>query len=225
MLISFLRAPIAALAVLAMSVTSATADTVKDIRKVSVVADSTVPSTVTKQTAQQLKQAVRSTRRPVALQRVAMDVQLSKAVRGVGAQAGRNSAQVSVVLKDGAGSPVSSERFTVNSFMPGVKAGDKALAKAIAQRIALAYQLAPARSVSAAKHGSGKRYGKPRPSAAQASGKPAAKVEEPIIIPSEAALTVRPRVRKPKVEANASASSGAESTPAPCVVTPTTSCN
>ncbi|MBD9372507.1 hypothetical protein IB238_07730 [Rhizobium sp. ARZ01] len=222
MLMSFLRVPLAALAVLAMSV-AAGAETLKDVRKVSVGGDGSVSPAVVKMVGQQLKQAVRSTRRPVSLPKVTMDVRLSNAVRGLGTQAGRNSAQVAVVLRDRAGIPVSSEEFTVNSFMVGAKAGDKALAKAISQRVAHAYRLAPVKAATA----DGRPGKRQTPRSTSHSNKPSAgasvasRVEEPVIIPSEAALTVRPRVRKPKVEANASA----ETKPAPCVVTATTNCN
>lgn len=221
MFISFLRAPIAALAVLAaMSLPAGAAGSLKDIRKVTVVADGTVSPAVAKLTVQHLKQAVRATRRPVQLPKVTMDVQLSNSVRGVGSEAGRNSALVTVFLRDASGSAVSSEKFTVNSFMPGVKAGDRALAKAISQRVAHSYQLAHIRVASASQNKSVKRYSKRRsaPVAAEVASKPT-KVEDPVIIPSQAALTVRPRVRKLKVEANAAAK------PAPCVVTETTNCN
>ncbi|HUH50360.1 MAG TPA: hypothetical protein VLZ56_10970 [Mycoplana sp.] len=214
--------PLAALAVLAMSITAG-AETLKDIRKVAVSGDGSVSAAVVKLTGQQLKQAIRSTRRPVPMPKVTMDVRLSNAVRGIGTLAGRNSAQVTVVLRDGSGASVSSENFTVNSFMVGSKAGDKALAKAISQRVAHAYRLAPVKAATGERR-SGKGQ-KPRsgsrgttPSAV-AAAEPRA--EEPIIIPSEAALTVRPRVRKPKAEVNASA----DAKPAPCTATSTTSCN
>jgi hypothetical protein len=225
MLMSFLRVPLAALAVFAM-VASAGAETLKDIRKVTVATDRTVSSAVAKQTVRQLKQAVRSTRRPVPLPKVTMQVVLSNELRGAGAQAGRNSAKVTVLLRDLAGRPVSSESFTVNSFISGRSGADKALANAIAQRVALAYHLTPAKAVPTGKHRSGKRNARPSPvartaTAAQATNGATVQLAEPVIIPSEAALTVRPRVRKPKVEANASA--GAKL--APCVVIATTSCN
>lgn len=223
MLMPFLRASFAALAMLALSA-PAHAETLKDIRKVSVAADASVSPVVTKLTAQQLQRAARSTRRPVAVPRVVMDVRLSNEVRGGGAHAGRNSADVSVVLRDGAGAPVSSERFTVNSFMTGNKAADRALANAIAQRVAITYSLAPVRAAPAVRNRPAKAQRPHRPaktSVSQFSKRPAATASEPVIIPSEAALTVRPRVRKPKTEANANGGAA----PAPCVVTATTSCN
>lgn len=221
MLMSFLRVPLAALAVLAMSVTAG-AETLKDIRKVAVSGDGSVPAALVKMTGQQLNQAIRSTRRPVPLPKVTMDVRLSNVVRGTGAQAGRNSAQVSVALRDGSGASVSSENFTVNSFMPGAKAGDKALANAISQRVAVAYRLAPVKAATREK-----RSGKHKPRSGSRSTTPSAvaaaapRAEDPIIIPSEAALTVRPRVRKPKADVSASA----DAKPAPCAATSATSCN
>ncbi|MFD1326817.1 hypothetical protein [Mycoplana ramosa] len=222
MLMSFLRVPLAALAVLAMSITAG-AETLKDIRKVGVSGDGSVTPALIKITGQQLTQAVRSTRRPVPMPKVTMEVRLSNVVRGTGAQAGRNSAQVTVALRDGSGASVSSESFTVNSFMPGAKAGDQALAKAISQRVALAYRLAPIKATTGERR-SGKGY-KPRSGSRAATPSAVAvaepRAEEPIIIPSEAALTVRPRVRKPKAEVNASA----DAKPAPCAATSATSCN
>ncbi|WP_141402064.1 hypothetical protein [Rhizobium subbaraonis] len=225
MLMPFLRASFAALAMLVFSAT-AHAETLKDIRKVSVAADASVSPVVRKLTAQQLQRAARSTRRPVAVPRVVMDVRLSNEVRGGGAQVGRNSADVTVVLRDGSGAPVSSERFTVNSFMTGNKAADRALANAIAQRVAIAYSLAPVRAAPVARNRPAKAQRPHRTASSKAAAstspkKPAAAASEPVIIPSEAALTVRPRVRKPKTEANANAGA----VPAPCVVTATTRCN
>lgn len=224
MLISLLRAPLAALAVLALTA-AAGAETLKDIRSVTVSADATVPPSVAKLASQQLKQAVRSTRRPVRLPRVTMDVRILKAVRGVGAEVGRNSAEVTVLLKDSNGSTVASEGFRINSFQPGAKAGDRALATAIAKRLAIAYQLAPVKPAAAGKRKSGQRTAKAHSTAIAAHGpnRPEDRVEEPVIIPSEAALTVRPRVRKPKVATGAETRSRGAVTP--CVATQYISCN
>ena len=222
MLMTFLRVPLVALAMAAMCL-AAQAGTLKDIRKVSVAGDGSVSKDVVALTGQQLKRSARSTRRPVALPKVAMEVHLANEVRGAGAQAGRNSAEVTVLLRGGSGAPVESQRFTVNSFMTG-KAADRALANAISQRIAVTYSLAPVRAVSAGSRGSAKAYRKQQPAARQKTAPQAAEqasgpTADPVIIPSEAALTVKPRVRKPKTEASAA------KTPAPCVVTATTSCN
>lgn len=222
MLMTFLRVPLVALAMAAMCL-AAQAETLKDIRKVSVAGDGSVSRDVVALTGQQLKRSVRSTRRPVALPKVAMEVHLANEIRGAGAQAGRNSAEVTVLLRGGSGAPVASERFTVNSFMTG-KAADRALANAISQRIAVTYSLALVRAASTGSRGSAKAYRKHQPAARrqaapQAAEKSAGPAAEPIIIPSEAALTVKPRVRKPKAETSAA------KTPSPCVVTATTNCN
>lgn len=232
MLMPFLRVPLAVLALAIMCVT-ANADTLKDVRKVTVQGDGTVSKAVVALTGQQLKRAARATRRPVPLPKVAMDVQLSNEVRGVGAQAGRNSAEVTVVLRGGPGAPAASERFIVNSFMTGRKAADRALANAISQRIAVAYSLAPVKAAPTGPGRSTKAYRKQqqpsgqRRAASQAASRPAGqekgqgagRANDPVIIPSEAALTVTPRVRKPRPEANAATA------PGPCVVTATTRCN
>ncbi len=223
MMMTFLRVPLVALAMAAMCAV-AHAETLKDIRKVSVVGDGSVSKAVVELTGQLLKRSVRATRRPVPLPKVAMEVQLSNEIRGAGAQAGRNSAEVTVLLRGGPGAPVGSERFTVNSFMTG-KAADRALANAISQRIAVTYSLAPVRAAPTGSARSTKAYRKPastahRQTAPQAPAKVSvAPAADPVIIPSEAALTVKPRVRKPKSEASAAKK------PAPCVVTATTSCN
>jgi hypothetical protein len=75
------------------------------------------------------------------------------------------------------------------------KAADRALANAISQRIAVTYSLAPVRAASTGSRGSAKAYRKHQPAARrqaapQAAAKSAGPAAEPIIIPSEAALTV-----------------------------------
>lgn len=223
MMMTFLRVPLAALAMVAMGAV-AHAETLKDVRKVSVVGDGSVSKAVVELTGQQLKRAVRATRRPVPLPKVSMEVQLANETRGAGAQAGRNSADVTVLLRGGPGAPVGSERFTVNSFMTG-RAVEKALANAISQRIAVTYSLAPVRAAPTGSVRSAKAYRKQpvtghQQTASQASAKgSSAPAADPVIIPSEAALTVKPRVRKAKAEAKGSKE------PAPCVVTATTGCN
>ena len=71
MMMTFLRVPLVALAMAAMCA-AAHAETLKDIRKVSVVGDGSVSKTVVELTGQQLKRSVRATRRPVPLPKVAM---------------------------------------------------------------------------------------------------------------------------------------------------------
>lgn len=223
MMMTLLRVPLAALALVALC-SVAHSETLKDIRKVSVVGDGSVSKAVVELTGQQLKRSVRATRRPVPLPKVSMEVQLANEVRGAGAQAGRNSADVTVLIRGGPGAPVGSERFTVNSFMTG-KAVERALANAISQRIAVTYSLAPVRAAPTGSVRPAKAYRKQpatghKQTASHAPAKvSSAPVADPVIIPSEAALTVKPRVRKAKAEANAAKKA------APCVVTATTSCN
>ena len=215
-----LRAALAAVLFFALPFAAVAADVLKNVRKVTVTGDVTVSATVKKTAAQRLKLAVRKTRRPVPLPKVAMEVLLSEVVKGTGAHAGRNSIAVEVRLNE-AGGGSERKRFTVNSFMRGDKAADRALAEAVAGRIALAYQLATVRS--APTHW--KRPGKGRKTAgvrrnlsAQQRGDVAyqtPRVKDPVIIPTEAALTVRSRARPSTGKAGET----------PCVVTLERSCN
>ena len=214
-----LRAALAAVLLFALPFAAA-ADVVKDVRKVTVTGDATVSATVKKTAAQRLKLAVRKTRRPVPLPKVAMEVLLSDVVKGTGAHAGRNSVAVEVRLNE-AGGGSERKRFTVNSFMKGDKAADRALAEAVAGRIALAYQLATVRSAQThwKRPGKGRKTaGVKRNLSAQQRGDVAyqtPRAEDPVIIPTEAALTVRSRARPSTGKAGET----------PCVVTLERSCN
>ncbi|MCF3639751.1 hypothetical protein LXM94_07180 [Rhizobium sp. TRM95111] len=199
------------------------AETLKDIRKIAVSGDASVPASLIKTAERQLKQAVRGTRRPVSLERVTMEVTLSDVTKGRGAAEGRNSATVSVDLVDARGVAVDSDRFAVNSFMPAAKGQDRALAQAIAQRLAIAYHLAAPKPVA----DWGKRPGKGRKSAEGSQRRVRhqtaaahATTAEPVIIPTAAALTVRSRTRTTGGTAEKAATAKQ-----PCVVTLTASCN
>ena len=223
MMPALVRTALAALLLVLLPITTvAVAATLKDVRKVIVSGDRTVPATVAKTAAARLKQAVRRTRRPVELPKVTMEVRLSKVVKGAGARTGRNSVRVEVQLSDLAGANVERERFTVNSFMKSGRAADRALAEAVVNRVAIAYRLATGKTPPT----NWKRPGKGRTSAGvtrrlhthqkgAAYQRPVAK--EPVIIPSKAALTVRSRSR--------ARSATAEARPTPCVVTLDHSCN
>ncbi|QRM55591.1 hypothetical protein [Sinorhizobium sp. BG8] len=215
---AFLRVVATAITLLAAVVLPAhskdAAGALKDIRKVEVSGDASVSAGVVKAAARQLKQSVRSTRRPVALEKVAMDVQLSSMRRSGG---GRNSAQVTVRLIDLGGRPVARETMTVNSFMPDPKAADRALAQAVAQRVALAYRLTqPQADVNSvrSKGTKGKYVRKTRSTnvAQQTQAYQANTQVDDIIIPTEAALTVRSRARP------------VEKAAGPCVVTAEKDC-
>lgn len=190
---------------------------VRDIRKVVVSGDGNVPSTVLQRAGQHLKRAAKATRRPVAIDRAAMDVRVSGVTQ---AADGHSAAKVTVTLSDLKGGASSRKTLTVNSFMPGRKGREAALGDAIAKRVALAYHLAP---VATGKAYSGKRPAKGRKSA---GGKRrtrstssvqaySGKQTRPVVIPSEAALTVRSRALP----------EGSTRKVAPCVVTQTISCD
>jgi hypothetical protein len=192
---------------------SANANTLKDIRKVVVSGDATATAIVLKRTGEHLKRSAQETRRPVALPKVIMDVKVSGVVLG---SDGRNSAKVSVALKAIAGGAVSGQSFTVNSFMPGAKGREAALAEAIAKRVALAYHLSPVKpgKTEAKRPGKGRKYTERKQPARSKHGY-AARDNRPLVIPTEAALTVRSRSRP--VERR-----GVET---PCVVTQARACD
>lgn len=221
MTLASLRAALAAVLLFALPFAAAAADVLKDVRKVTVTGDATVSAMVKKTAAQHLKLAVRKTRRPVPLPKVAMEVLLSDVVKGTGANAGRNSIAVEVRLNGVGGTGSERKRFTVNSFMKGGKAADRALAEAVAGRIALAYQLATVRSAQThwKRPGKGRKTaGVKRNLSAQQRGDVAyqrPRVKDPVIIPTEAALTVRSRARPSTGKAGET----------PCVVTLERSCN
>lgn len=189
---------------------------VRDIRKVVVSGDGSVPSTVLKRTGDHLKRAAKATRRVVQIDRAAMNVLVSGVMQSPD---GQSSANVAVTLSDLKGGGSSRQIMTVNSYMPGRKGRDAALGDAIAKRVALAYHLAP---VSTGNNHIDKRPGKGRkhagglrkPSARQVVQTYPRKDSRPVVIPTEGALTVRSRAlpedSKKKV--------------APCVVTQAISC-
>ena len=190
---------------------------VRDVRKVVVSGDGSVPSTVLKRTGEHLKRAAKATRRAVAIDRAAMDVRVSGVVQGGD---GHSSARVTVILSDLRGGASSRKALTVNSFMPGRKGREAALGDAIARRVALAYHLAPVatgRTFYAKRPGKGRKYagGKRRtPSSASVQAYSGAG-NRPLVIPTEAALTVRSRALP----------SGSTKKVAPCVVTQTITCD
>jgi hypothetical protein len=189
---------------------------VRDIRKVVVSGDESVPSTVLKRTGEHLKRAAKATRRAIQIDRAALDVRVSAVTQSAG---GQSSASVTVTLSDLKGGTSSRQAMTVNSYMPGRKGRETALADAIAKRVALAYHLAP---VSTGKTSIGKRPGKGRkhangqrrPTARQTVQDHSRKDARPVVIPTEAALTVRSRALP----------EGSKKKIAPCVVTQTISC-
>lgn len=189
---------------------------VRDIRKVVVSGDASVPATVLKRTGQHLQQAAKATRRAVRIDRAAMDVRVTGVMQGGD---GHSSAKVTVTVSDLKGGAASRNTLTINSFMPGRKGREAALSDAIAKRVALAYHLAPVAT--------GKTYGK-RPgkgrNPANARRKPvvrpaarsyARNESRPLVIPTEPALTVRSRALP----------EGSAKKVAPCVVTQTISCD
>jgi hypothetical protein len=190
---------------------------VRDIRKVVVSGDETVPSSVLRRTGEHLKRAAKATRRAVPIDRAKMDIRVSGVLQGGD---GHSSAKVTVTLSDVKGGAASIRSLTVNSFMPGRKGREAALGDAIAKRVALAYHLA---SVSTGKAYSGKRPGRGRvhagrqhrPAARSTVGTGTARYQRPLVIPTEAALTVRSRARP----------DGARGKATPCVVTQTVSCD
>jgi hypothetical protein len=189
---------------------------VRDIRKVVVSGDDSVPSTVLKRTGDHLKRAAKATRRAVQIDRAALDVRVSALKQSAD---GQSSANVTVTLSDLKGGTSSREAMTVNSYMPGRKGRETALGDAIAKRVALAYHLAP---VSTGKNHIGKRPGKGRnhadgrrkPSTRQTVQTYPRKDSRPVVIPTEAALRVRSRALP----------DGSKKKIAPCVVTQTISC-
>jgi len=185
---------------------------VRDIRKVVVSGDGSASPAVLRRSGEYLRAAARATRRPVALERVQMDVRVSRVVFGAD---GHNSAQVAITLS---GTKAARSGFIVNSFMPASRGREAALAEAIARRVALAYNLAPAKVAKATgkrpgkgrKHAAGERRTVSRSSVHAYAGASA----RPLVIPTEAALTVRSRALPP----------GSKKKVAPCVATRTITC-
>jgi hypothetical protein len=190
---------------------------VRDIRKVVVSGDGNVPPAVLKRTDAYLKRAARATRRAVTIDRASMDVR----VTGVRQSAnGASSANVTVTLSDLKGGVSSRNTLTVNSFMPADRGREAALGDAIAKRVAIAYRLSP---VAAGKLNEGKRPakgrkyagGKRKPALQQSVKSRPRKDDRPLVIPTEAALTVRSRALP----------EGSTKKVAPCVVTQSISCD
>ncbi len=201
----FLSVPVAAFAT--------GAETVSDIRKVAFSGDGSASATLLKRTKTYLQAAAKATRRPVPLERAVMDIRLTGVVYGT---TGRNSAKVAVALS---GSRAASRTMTVNSFMPEGRGRDAALAEAIARRVALDYRLAPppAGKLQAKRPGKNRKHMARQRRTAPRSVTPApvARDKRPVVIPTEAALTVRSRALP----------AGAQEKVAPCVVTRTILCN
>ena len=189
---------------------------VRDIRKVVVSGDGNVPSVVLKRTGAYLKRAAKATRRAVALDRASMDVRVTGVTQSAN---GASSANVTVTLSDLKGGVSARSTLTVNSFMPSRKGRDAALGDAIARRVAIAYHLSP---VATGKLNEGKRPakgrkyagGKRKPAARQSVTPHARRDSRPLVIPTEAALTVRSRAL----------AEGSTGKIAPCVVTQSISC-
>nr|WP_314093870.1 hypothetical protein [uncultured Shinella sp.] len=213
----FLRAALSVCLVLSVPFSaSAEGFPVRDIRKVVVSGDGNVPSVVLKRTDAYLKRAAKATRRAVALDRASMEVRVTGLTQSA---TGASSAKVTVTLSDLKGGVSARDTLTVNSFMPSGKGRDAALGDAIGKRVAIAYHLSP---VAAGKLNEGKRPskgrkyagGKRKPAGRQAVTTHSRRDNRPLVIPTEAALTVRSR-------ALAEGSSGKI---APCVVTQSISC-
>jgi hypothetical protein len=185
---------------------------VRDIRKVVVSGDASASPTVLKRTGEHLRAAARATRRPVTLERAQMDVRVSRVVFGAD---GHNSAQVTITLS---GTTDARTGFTVNSFLPQGRGRDAALAEAIARRVALAYNLAPAKVAKATgkRPGKGRKHaGRERRTVSRSSVHAYAGANtRPLVIPTEAALTVRSRALPP----------GSKKKVAPCVATRKIAC-
>lgn len=216
----FLLRAILSASLLVSSSLSAGADDafpVRDIRKVVVSGDDSVPATVLKRTGEQLKRSAKATRRAVEIDRAAMDVRVSRVMQG---GSGQSSARVTITLSDIGGSATSRETLSVSSFMPQRKGREAALGDAIAKRVALAYHLAPVATGKASfekRPGKGRRHahGKRRTTTRTSVQAYSVAKNRPLVIPSEAALTVRSRALP----------EGSRKKVAPCVVTQTISCD
>lgn len=187
---------------------------VKDIRKVVVSGDGTASPTVLKRTGEYLRAAARATRHPVQLERAQMDVRVSRVVFGAD---GHNAAAVAITVSSLKGGTAQRRSLTVNSFMEG-RGRDAALAEAIARRVAIAYNLAPVKAVKAVgkRAGKGRKHaGRERRTSARSSMHAYSADKRPLVIPTEAALTVRSRALP----------AGSKQKVAPCVVTRTISCD
>ena len=190
---------------------------VRDIRKVVVSGEGDVPPAVLKRAGAYLKRAAKATRRAVRIDAATMDVRVTDVMQ---APNGASSADVTVTLSAAKGGVSSRSTLTVNSFMPSHKGREAALGDAIGKRVAIAYHLAP---VAAGKLNEGKRPGKGRkhaggkrkPAVHHAAKSYSRKDNRPLVIPTEAALTVRSRALP----------EGSKKKVAPCVVTQTISCD
>ena len=190
---------------------------VRDIRKVVVSGEGDVPRAVVKRAGAYLKRAAKATRRAVPLDRATMKVHVNDVTQ---AENGASSADVTVTLSDAKGGVSSRNTLTINSFMPSRKKRAAALGDAIAKRVAIAYHLSPVaggkletdkRPSKGRKQADGKRKAAPR-QVVKASPR---KDNRPLVIPTEAALTVRSRAL----------AEGSTGKVAPCVVTQTISCD
>lgn len=190
---------------------------VRDVRKVVVSGDGNVPPVVLKRTDAYLKRAAQATRRAVTIDRASMDVRVSGVKQSAN---GASSANVTVTLSDLKGGVASRNTMTVNSFMPSSKGREAALGDAIAKRVAIAYRLSP---VAAGKLNEGKRPskgrkyagGKRKPAVQRSVQSRPRKDDRPLVVPTDAALTVRSRAL----------AEGSTKKVAPCVVTQTISCD
>jgi hypothetical protein len=189
---------------------------VRDIRKVVVSGDDSVPPTVLKRTGRHLQQAAKATRRAVRIDRAAMDVRVSGVKQGGD---GHSSARVTVTISDLKGGLAARSTLTINSFMPGRKGREAALGDAIAKRVALAYHLAPVATgkMDGKRPGKGRGHagGKRKPAVHHAARTHTRNDSRPLVIPTESALTVRSRALP----------EGSTKRVAPCVVTQTVTCD
>ena len=216
----FLLRAVLSASLLVSSSLSASADDafpVRDIRKVVVSGDDSVPATVLKRTGEQLKRSAKATRRAVEIDRAAMDVRVFRVTEG---GSGQSSARVTITLSDIGGGATSRETLSDSSFMPERKGREAALGDAIAKRVALAYHLAPVatgRNTFEKRPGKGRRQagGKRRTTTRTSIQAYSSAEKRPLVIPSEAALSVRSRALP----------EGSRKKVAPCVVTQTISCD
>jgi hypothetical protein len=190
---------------------------VRDIRKIVVSGDDSAPATVLKRTGENLKRAAKATRRAVQIDRAAMDVRVSNVTQG---RDGHSTARVTITLSGPGNAASSRKTLTVNSFMPQRKGREAALGEAIAKRVALAYHLAPvtaARAPYGKRPGKGRNHagGKRRTAATTSVQAYSNEQKRPLVIPTEAALTVRSRALP----------EGSTKKIAPCVVTQAVSCD
>ena len=188
---------------------------VRDIRKIVVSGDDSVSAAMLKRAGERLKRAAGATRRAVAIDRATMDVRVSGVRQG---SDGQSTARVTVTLT-GPGA-ASSQTLTINSFMPEKKGREAALGDAIARRVALAYHLAPLAGAGVPhdkRPGKGRKYAGDRRRTATTTSVQAYSggQNRPLVIPTEAALSVRSRALP----------EGSKRKIAPCVVTQSISCD